>query len=107
MSPIASASGLTPFHGFAELRRDLPDEVGGQERDVLPSLPKGRQVDRDDVQPVVRAGLAERPRESRLLERGGDRKVRPQRRAAGRLAGATFSSSVRPGRVAGTLPGGA
>src|SRR2546425_3308658 len=44
--------GAHSLHGFAELRRDLSDELCRQERDVVRSLPKGRQVDKDDVQPI-------------------------------------------------------
>ena len=56
---VAAAQDQRPLDHVLELSDVArpPDEVGGQERDVLPSLPKGRQEDRDDVQPVARAGL--------------------------------------------------
>src|SRR2546428_7011446 len=37
---------------LAELRRDFSDEVRGQQRDIVRPLPEGRELNRNDVQPV-------------------------------------------------------
>src|SRR5207244_9956604 len=47
-------------HGPAELRRQAPDEVCHEERDVLPPLAKRREMDRDHVQAIEEV-LAEHP----------------------------------------------
>src|SRR5258705_2518724 len=40
------------FHRLAELGGDFPDEVRGQERDIVAALAERRQVDRDDVESI-------------------------------------------------------
>ena len=46
------ASGVTPPHGPAHLLRQLLDEVGDQQRDVLAATRSGGRWERDDVETV-------------------------------------------------------
>src|SRR5213592_2185116 len=54
-------------HALAELARELLDEVSDEEGNVLAPIPKGRQVDRDDVESIKEV-LAEQPVGHRLAE---------------------------------------
>ena len=60
----ASPPAVMPRKGRSCGWRELPDEAPDQERDVLPALPQRRQVDVEDVEPVVEvvAELAQRHR---------------------------------------------
>src|SRR5256885_11649721 len=62
------------LHRFAELRGDFSDEVRGQQRDILPPLPQGRQLNRNDVQSVEEIlsqdAVGDRPGD--VPVRGGD-----------------------------------
>ena len=66
----------------AQLSRVVRDEVADEERDVLGPLAKGRQLNRENVQPVVEVG-AKRSRVDQLLQRtirrGDDPDVTPNR----------------------------
>ena len=79
-----------PLHHIGRNRLDAPaetsgvvrDEVAHQKRDIFGPLAKGRDIDREHIQPVVEVG-AKLSRRDQLLERpvrrGDDPDVAPDR----------------------------
>src|SRR6185437_10359951 len=57
---------------------ELLEEEVEQERDILPALPEGRELDRDDLEPVVKV-LAKRASGDRLVRADPDDLARLER----------------------------